>query len=66
MAANQYELKQTLSASVEERGANAGINELATLDNEVKQGFTFNDQRDMQRMGKKQEFRRNFAFLTTV
>jgi hypothetical protein len=66
MAANQYELKQTLSASVEERGSNAGINELATLDNEVKQGFTFNDQRDMQRMGKKQEFRRNFAFLTTV
>lgn len=27
---------------------------------EVKEGFTVNDQLDMQRMGKKQEFRRNF------
>lgn len=66
MAANQYELKEHFSASVGEHGPNAGINDLATLDNEVKEGFTVNDQRDMQRMGKRQEFRRNFAFLTTV
>ncbi|KAK3680944.1 hypothetical protein LTR37_021017 [Vermiconidia calcicola] len=36
------------------------------LDAVAKEGFTANDQRDMQRMGKKQEFRRNFRFLTTV
>lgn len=30
------------------------------LDDVAKEGFTANDQRDMQRMGKKQEFRRNF------
>jgi hypothetical protein len=36
------------------------------LDPVAKEGFTVNDQRDMQRMGKKQEFRRNFRFITTV
>lgn len=30
------------------------------LDEVAKEGFTANDQLDMQRMGKKQEFRRNF------
>lgn len=36
------------------------------LDQTAKEGFTINDQLDMKRMGKKQEFRRNFRFLTTV
>lgn len=36
------------------------------VDEVAKRGFTINDQLDMQRMGKKQEFRRNFRFLTTV
>lgn len=36
------------------------------LDPVAKEGFTVNDQHDMQRMGKKQEFRRNFRFITTV
>lgn len=36
------------------------------LDPVAKEGFTVNDQRDMQRMGKKQQFRRNFKFVTTV
>ena len=36
------------------------------VDEVAKRGFTINDQFDMQRMGKKQEFRRNFRFLTTV
>lgn len=36
------------------------------LDQAAKKGFTINDQLDMKRMGKKQEFRRNFRFLTTV
>ncbi|KAF7595508.1 hypothetical protein BBP40_005844 [Aspergillus hancockii] len=33
---------------------------------EVKRGFTINDQRDMQRMGKKQELRRNFRLISTI
>lgn len=36
------------------------------LDQAAKEGFTVNDQLDMKRMGKKQEFRRNFQFLTSV
>lgn len=36
------------------------------LDHAAKEGFTVHDQLDMKRMGKKQEFRRNFRFLTTV
>ncbi|KAK5070157.1 hypothetical protein LTR64_001994 [Lithohypha guttulata] len=40
--------------------------EWTELDEVTKEGFTTNDQLDMQRMGKKQEFRRNFRFLTTV
>lgn len=36
------------------------------LDQTAKEGFTINDQLDMKRMGKKQEFRRNFRFMTTV
>lgn len=34
--------------------------EWTELDEVSKEGFTTNDQLDMQRMGKKQEFRRNF------
>lgn len=64
MAGDHYEMSKTVSTSVEERGTgNGGINDLETLDDAVKEGFTVNDQRDMQRMGKKQEFRRNFRFL---
>lgn len=40
--------------------------EWGALDEVAKEGFTVNDQLDMKRMGKKQEFRRNFRFLTTV
>lgn len=36
------------------------------LDHTAREGFTINDQIDMKRMGKKQEFRRNFRFMTTV
>lgn len=36
------------------------------LDQVAKEGFTTHDQLDMKRMGKKQEFRRNFRFMTTV
>jgi hypothetical protein len=64
--AETYEMGKGVSITSRERGANAGINDLETLHDAVKEGFTANDQRDMQRMGKKQEFRRNFHFLTTV
>lgn len=37
-----------------------------SLDDVAKEGFTVNDQLDMKRMGKKQEFRRNFKFWTSV
>lgn len=64
------ETTKQVSTAVEEgpqsRNSNLNLNDLDTLDNVVKRGFTANDQRDMQRMGKKQEFRRNFRFLTTV
>ncbi|PLB44406.1 amino acid transporter [Aspergillus steynii IBT 23096] len=36
------------------------------ISNEVKVGFTASDQRDMQRMGKKQELRRNFRIVSTI
>lgn len=36
------------------------------LDPVAKEGFTVQDQRDMKRMGKQQQFRRNFKFITTV
>lgn len=36
------------------------------IDEVAKQGFTENDQRDMRRMGKKQEFRRNFKVISTI
>ncbi|KAK4495085.1 hypothetical protein PRZ48_013412 [Zasmidium cellare] len=35
------------------------------LDPVAKEGFTVQDQRDMKRMGKQQQFRRNFKFITT-
>ena len=64
--AEQYEMSKGVTVSSHEHGANAGINDFDELAPAVKEGFTVNDQRDMQRMGKKQEFRRNFHFLTTV
>lgn len=36
------------------------------LNKELQEGFTGNDRRDMQRMGKKQQFRRNFRLLSTI
>ncbi|KAE8140473.1 amino acid transporter [Aspergillus pseudotamarii] len=33
---------------------------------DVKEGFTVHDQRDMHRMGKKQEMRRNFRLISTI
>ncbi|KAE8404883.1 amino acid transporter [Aspergillus pseudonomiae] len=33
---------------------------------DVRTGFTVNDQRDMHRMGKKQEMRRNFRLISTI
>lgn len=36
------------------------------LDPVAKEGFTVADQQDMNRMGKQQQFRRNFRFITTV
>lgn len=29
-------------------------------------GYTYNDQKDMRRLGKKQEFRRNFRIISTI
>ncbi|KAF2096693.1 putative amino acid transporter [Rhizodiscina lignyota] len=40
--------------------------EWGELDDVAKEGFTQNDQRDMQRMGKSQQFRRNFKLITTI
>jgi hypothetical protein len=40
-----------------EAGTVLSTNEWADLSEAAKVGFTVNDQRDMQRMGKKQEFR---------
>lgn len=40
--------------------------EWAELDDVAEEGFTQSDQRDMQRMGKSQQFRRNFKLLTTI
>ena len=71
MATDQYEMTKQVSTAVEERpenrlNSNRDLNDLDALDHVVKQGFTANDQTDMRRMGKKQEFRRNFRFLTTI
>lgn len=71
MATDQYEMNKQVSTTFEQRRencitSNRDLNDLDTLDHMVKQGFTPNDQTDMRRMGKKQEFRRNFRLLTTV
>ena len=50
------EVDQTTYESPEE-GTAMSSNEWAELDDVAKIGFTQNDQRDMRRMGKKQEFR---------
>ncbi|KAJ4144377.1 hypothetical protein LMH87_003261 [Akanthomyces muscarius] len=44
--------------------ASAAWNE--ALNKELQEGFTSNDRLDMQRMGKKQQFRRNFRLLSTI
>lgn len=61
---NDYELseisdKQAAHATYEsqEKGNVLSSNEWAELNDVAKIGFTPDDQRDMQRMGKKQEFR---------
>ena len=64
-------MTKTVPTAVEESpdtrlGTNRDLNDLDALDDVVKQGFTVKDQQDMRRMGKEQEFRRNFRFLTTV
>jgi len=61
-------MAKTVSPNVHENTAHPStrVNAWDSLDKVAKEGFTMNDQRDMQRMGKKQEFRRNFRFLTTV
>ena len=61
-------MTKTVSPNIHENTAQPStpFNAWDSLDNFAKEGFTVNDQRDMQRMGKKQEFRRNFRFLTTV
>ena len=45
------------SNEVPEAGVVLSQTEWAELNEVAKEGFTQNDQRDMQRMGKKQEFR---------
>lgn len=37
-----------------------------SLDAVAKEGFSQNDQADMRRMGKSQQFRRNFKLITTI
>lgn len=37
-----------------------------SMDSFAKEGFTANDQIDMKRMGKEQQFRRNFKFWTSI
>jgi choline transport protein len=61
-----YELKQQEVPSESQDGAEMTANKWSELSDAAKVGFTENDQRDMQRMGKKQEFRRNFQLVTTV
>jgi hypothetical protein len=58
-----YGLNQEISP---QDGIGMTAHEWSELNDVAKIGFTENDQRDMQRMGKKQEFRRNFKFVTTV
>ncbi|EJP67665.1 amino acid transporter [Beauveria bassiana ARSEF 2860] len=36
------------------------------LNKELQEGFTSADRADMQRMGKKQQFRRNFRLMSTI
>jgi hypothetical protein len=47
----------TTASESPEAGTVLSSNEWADLSEVAKIGFTVNDQRDMQRMGKKQEFR---------
>ncbi|KKY21609.1 putative amino acid permease [Phaeomoniella chlamydospora] len=43
-----------------------GISPNLEVPEDIRQGFTENDRRDMARLGKKQEFRRNFRFISTL
>jgi len=49
--------KEPMVIESTEAGAILSASEWAELDNVARIGFTANDQRDMRRMGKKQEFR---------
>lgn len=60
------EASATLSSQEEGQDNVLSPKEWSLVDEVAKKGFTINDQIDMKRMGKKQEFRRNFRFLTTV
>ncbi|RMD40268.1 hypothetical protein DV735_g4868, partial [Chaetothyriales sp. CBS 134920] len=60
---NQVSVNQ---ASDDGDGVIVPASEWVELDEDVRAGFTTNDQRDMQRMGKKQQFRRNFRILTAI
>lgn len=60
------EASATLSSQEDGQDNVMSPKEWSSIDEVAKKGFTINDQIDMKRMGKKQEFRRNFRFLTTV
>ncbi|RMZ79177.1 hypothetical protein DV738_g3462, partial [Chaetothyriales sp. CBS 135597] len=62
MAEIELSAKEPNAVSVNQASEDGGsvvlpASEWAELDNDVKVGFTTHDQRDMQRMGKKQQFR---------
>lgn len=50
----------------EKKNAAVAVADNDTIPEEVARNFTVSDQRDMKRMGKKQEFLRNFRIFTTV
>ena len=68
MASESYTMDKSMSTNVHENSEHQDrdLNSWDNLDHVAKEGLTVNDQRDMQRMEKKQEFRRNFRFLITV
>lgn len=68
MASNPttFEMAKDTHETTHEQSPDAPDLDDLAMDPVAKEGFTVNDQRDMQRMGKKQEFRRNFRFVTTV
>jgi hypothetical protein len=63
MAGHDFDMGKSANSYTNEHHQ---LNDLGSMDHRITEGFTANDQRDMQRMGKKQEFRRNFHFITTI